>query len=131
MIKFKHTGNGQFIRYSTDENGDKIPGTETASFSENSKKYTSGAGDHAAMLEWLKIPGNEIEPQFTPEEMEANEAEAEELAKVAYVGLRRSAYNEAGLTFDAWNELVIEKNTAGQTAYRAKRDVIRSEIPKT
>lgn len=129
MAKFKEAGNGQFVRYSTDENGNKIPGTETATFSESNKPKTSGAGLWREKIEW-EAKGNVVEPQFTAEQLAAKEAEETEAAKVAYKGLRKSAYDAAGLTFEAWTELVIEKNTAGQTAFRAARDIIRAEIPK-
>lgn len=104
------------------------------SFDENGNKSQSWHPRNKPVMEkerlaWLAA-GNEMEPRFTLEEQATKEAEEIESAKVAYKGLRKSAYNAAGLTFDYWNELVIEENTAGQTAYRADRDVIRAEIPK-
>lgn len=115
MVYYKDAGNGERIKL--DDKGNKSP-----SFNKKNKP-----GLWAEMQSWIDA-GGVVEPQFSAEELAAKEAEEIEAAKVAYKGLRKSAYNEAGLTFDAWNELVIEKNTAGQTAFRAARDVIRAEI---
>lgn len=71
-----------------------------------------------------RMPKDEVELEQWKNEM------IDHTASIAYKGERSAAYEAAGLTFDAWTELVIEKNTAGQTAFRAARDLIKEEIPK-
>lgn len=44
--------------------------------------------------------GNEIEPQFTVEELAAKETEAIEAEKIAYIGLRLSKYPPIGDQLD-------------------------------
>lgn len=72
MIKFKHAGNGHFVRFSTDENGNEILGTRTASFSEASKPKTMGAGFWQGKKEW-EAAGNVVESQYTAEEQAEKE----------------------------------------------------------
>lgn len=123
-IKFKEAGNNWYIKIFLDKNGNEE--SRTPSFADGKG---SGTGLYKEMQVWVKA-GNTIEPQFTSEELAAKEAGEIEAAKTTYKGLRKSAYEAAGLTFDVWSELVIEKNTAGQTAFRAARDAIKAEIPK-
>lgn len=73
MIKFKLAGSGLFIRYSTDENGNKLPKTVTGSFGPNNKPKTSGAGMYQEYLKWIE-DGNTVEPQYTVEELAVKEA---------------------------------------------------------
>ena len=58
------------------------------------------AGLYKEMQEWLKIPGNTIEPQYTAEELAAKEANDAEQALVAYKGLRASEYPTIGDQLD-------------------------------
>lgn len=100
MRKFKYAGNVLFCGYSTDENGVRIPGTETGTFRENEKPGTGGAYLYAEMQKYI-AGGGEIEPQYTPEELEENESKEAEAAAIAWIGLRKSAYPDPMMLNDA------------------------------
>ncbi len=69
MIKYKEAGNGQHIKISLDENGNEL--SRSASFSENNKPKTMGAGFYKEMID----SGLEIEPQYIAEELKQKEAD--------------------------------------------------------
>ena len=69
MIKYKEAGNGQYIKITLDESGNEL--SRSASFSENSKPKTMGAGFYQEILD----SGLEIEPQYTAEELEQKEVD--------------------------------------------------------
>lgn len=78
MAKFKHAGNGNFIRISTDGNGNELPETKTAPFGPNDKPGTMGAGFFAEKEAWVEA-GGVVEDQFTATEQTAkDQAEAEQ-----------------------------------------------------
>lgn len=53
-----------------------------------------------------------------------------EIEKNKYKEERREKYQEQGLFFDKFVEMLIENDTAGIEDFRAKRSVIKLEIPK-
>ncbi len=62
MKKYKEAGNGHYIKITLDENGNEL--SRSASFGENDKPLTMGAGFYQEMID----SGLEIEPQYTVEE---------------------------------------------------------------
>ena len=92
-MKYKHAESQGFY-YKIDDLGNK-----SSSFNEGKPK-TSSAGMFKEMQEWLKIKGNSIEPQFTPEELAEKEADNIEAAKTTYIGLRLSEYPSIGDQLD-------------------------------
>lgn len=59
--------------FSTDENGNEIPGTRTADFGPTDKPRTMGHGFYQEYLKHIE-GGGEVEPLETPEEIAAREA---------------------------------------------------------
>jgi hypothetical protein len=47
-----------------------------------------------------------------------------------YADFRRMEYLQEGLTFERWNELVIEEDEDGLADFRARREAIRTKYPK-
>lgn len=99
MVKYKEAGSGQYIKISLDENGDEL--SKSASFSENNKPKTMGAGFYQEMLD----SGLEIEPQYTAEEMVEKETEDSRLAGINKSNEIAAAKREAAIYL---NELQID-----------------------
>ncbi len=131
-IKFREAGNGQFIKIFLDDIGNEL--SRTATFSETNKPKTMGAGLWNEMQEWLKISGNEIEPQFTTEEQVVKDNEAAAEAAVAWIGEREAEYIKEGCTPKAliialW-ERVVEGRPETSDALEIKRQAVKIRIPK-
>jgi len=58
--------------------------------------------------------------------------DAQEAEKIAlnYQTERKAAYTNAGLTFEKFQEMVIEDDIQGIADYRAARDAIKAKYPK-
>ena len=100
-IKYKDAGNGWYWKIDV-HTGDKI------SF-KNGKG--SGSGLFKEMQSWIDS-GNEIEPQFTKEELKTIEEEKAAYELVKYKDQRRAEYPEIGeqLDYIYWNGLEAWKN---------------------
>lgn len=132
MTRYKEAGNGEFVRISTDESGKEL--SRTASFGPKNKPDTMGAGFYAEMLEWDKVEGNEIEPQYTAEEQAAKDQEESDAAAVAWIGERESEYIKEGCTekelIVALWEKVVENRPEAADALEVKRQAVKIKIPK-
>lgn len=87
--------------------------------------------------EYIDKTNAEVEQEKADQAQAEAEAELESEMLVAqttpsgrYAEFRQMEYLAEGLTFDYWNELVIEEDTAGQADYKTRRDVIRAKYPK-
>ena len=70
-------------------------------------------------------------PMPTPGQITAAMDEASaELAAVEYKDLRKKEYENQGLSFDSFVEMLIEGDNVGMEQYRAKRDNVKATYPK-
>ena len=90
-------------------------------------------GLYNEMQEWLTIPGNEIEPQFTAEEQAAKDQAETDAAAISWIGELETEYNKDGCTEKSlivalW-ERVVEGRPEASDALEVKRQAVKTRIP--